>query len=58
MTLGLFLIIINGLMLWLVAALVKGFLVNGFSGAIIGSILISMVSWVLSRILPSEKGSS
>ncbi len=53
LTLGLFLLVINGLMLWLVAALVKGFHVSGFWGAVIGSILISIVSWVLSRILHS-----
>jgi len=50
-TFGLFLLVINGLMLWLVAALVKGFYVNGFWGAVFGSILISLVSWVLSRVL-------
>ena len=55
LTLGLFLLVINGLMLWLVAALVKGFHVNGFWGAVFGSILISIVSWVLSRILYSKK---
>jgi len=53
LTLGLFLLVINGLMLWLVAALVKGFHVNGFWGAVFGSILISIVSWILSRFLPS-----
>lgn len=52
LTLGLFLLVINGSMLWLVAALVKGFHVNGFWGAIFGSILISIVSWILSRFLP------
>ncbi len=52
-TLGLFLLIINGLMLWLVSALVKGFYVSGFWGAVLGSILISVVSWILSRFLPS-----
>ena len=57
LTLGLFLLVINGLMLWLVAALVKGFHVNGFSEAVIGSILISIVSWVLSGILHPAKGS-
>ena len=55
LTLGLFLLVINGLMLWLVAVLVKGFHVNGFWGAVFGSILISIVSWVLSRILYSKK---
>lgn len=53
LTFGLFLLIINGLMLWLVAALVQGFYVNGFWGALFGSILISIVSWILSRVLPS-----
>ena len=53
LTLGLFLLFINGLMLWLVAALVSGFHVNGFWGALFGSILISLVSWVLSRVLRS-----
>ena len=53
LTLGLFLLVINGLMLWLVAALVRGFHVNGFFGAVLGSILISIVSWILSRFLPS-----
>ena len=52
LTLGLFLLIINGLMLWLVSALVRGFYVSGFRGAVFGSILISIVSWLLSRLLP------
>jgi len=52
LTLGLFLLVINGLMLWLVAALVRGFYVNGFWGAVLGSILISIVSWILSKLLP------
>jgi putative membrane protein len=53
LTLGLFLLVINGLMLWLVSALVRGFHVSGFWGAVLGSILISVVSWILSRFLPS-----
>ena len=52
-TLGLFLLVINGLMLWLVSALVRGFHVSDFWGAVLGSILISIVSWILSRFLPS-----
>ena len=52
LTLGLFLLVINGLMLLLVSSIVRGFHVNGFWGAVLGSILISLVSWVLSRVLP------
>jgi len=50
LTLGIFLLVINGLMLWLVSVIVKGFQVNGFWGAVLGSILISIVSWALSRV--------
>ena len=53
LTFGLFLLVINGLMLLLVSSIVSGFHVNGFWGAVLGSILISLVSWVLSRVLPS-----
>lgn len=50
-TLGLFLLVVNGLLLWLVAAVVPGFHVNGFLGAVAGSVLISVVSWVLTRVV-------
>jgi len=53
LTLGLFLLVINGFMLWVVSAIVRGFHVNGFWGAVLGSVLISLVSWILSRFLPS-----
>ena len=52
-TLGLFLLVINGLMLLLVSNIPPlGFQVNGLLWAIIGSIVISIASFVLSRILP------
>jgi len=51
LTFGLFLLVINGIMLWLVAVLVPGFEVNGFLGALAGSLLISLVSWILSSLI-------
>ena len=52
-TLGLFLLVINGLMLLLVSAIdVLGFQVNGIWWAIIGSLVISLVSFALSKALP------
>jgi len=51
-TLGLFLLVINGLLLWLVSALVPGFHVNGFLGAVAGSVLVSAVSWILTQVVP------
>lgn len=52
-TLGLFIFVINALMLLLVSALpFLGFVVNGFFVALIASIVISIVSWALSMVLP------
>lgn len=50
-TLGAFLLVINGLLLWLVSTLVAGFHVNGFLAAVVGSILLSVVSWILTRVV-------
>ena len=53
LTLGLFIFVINALMLLLVSAVpFLGFVVNGFIVALIASILISLVSWALSMVLP------
>ncbi|ACF46209.1 membrane protein of unknown function [Prosthecochloris aestuarii DSM 271] len=49
-TLGLFLLIINALMLQLAAAIVGGFYVSSFGWAVLGSIVISIVSWLLSSL--------
>ena len=49
-TLGLFLLIINALMLLLAATPVDGFAVSSFGWAILGSLVISLVSWMLSSI--------
>ncbi len=53
LTLGLFIFVINALMLLLVSAIpFLGFVVNGFIVALVASILISLVSWALSMVLP------
>ncbi|MEO8633003.1 MAG: phage holin family protein [Chloroflexota bacterium] len=53
LTLGLFIFVINALMLLLVSAIpFLGFVVNGFIVALIASVLISLVSWALSMVLP------
>lgn len=51
LTLGLFILVINGLMFWFVADLVKGISVAGFSSAIIAALLYSVISWALSTLL-------
>ena len=58
-TLGIFLLVINALMLMLTSALSNslglGFHVAGFVPALIGSVVISIVSTVLSMLLPDEE---
>lgn len=51
LTLGLFILVINGLMFWVVAQLVGGFHVGGFWSAVGGALLYSIVSWALSTLL-------
>ena len=50
-TFGLFLLVINALMILLVAKLVHGFTVSGFWTAFFASIFISLVSLLLSALL-------
>ena len=50
-TLGLFLIVVNAAMLELVAALLHGFNIHGFWSAVLGSIVISVVSWLGSVLI-------
>jgi putative membrane protein len=52
LTLGIFLLVINGLLLWMAAGIVPGFHVNGFFGAVAGSLLISLISGILTSIVP------
>lgn len=54
-TLGLFMVIINALLLQLVAFLVKGFVVEGFWPSVWGAVLISLVSTIL-NLWVSEQG--
>lgn len=46
-TLGLFLLVINGFLFWLADKLVRGVTVAGFGSAILGSLVTSAVSWAI-----------
>lgn len=52
LTLGLFILIINGLLFYLAGSILQGFQVDTFGTAVIGAILYSIVSWVLSLLIP------
>lgn len=57
-TLGLFLFVINALMFWAAAYVLDGFQVSGFVGALVGSLIYSVLGIVidsaLERLLPKK----
>jgi len=50
LTLGLFLFVLNALVLWLTAAVVPGFRIRGFGTALIASLVLSIVGMVWKAI--------
>ena len=50
-TLGLFLFVINALMFWAASGLLKGFHVNGFWAALIGSLIYSALRLLIDAVL-------
>lgn len=55
LSLGLFTFVINALLLKMASAAIPGFEVHGFWTAIFGSLIISLVSWLLNAFI-SERG--
>lgn len=53
LTLGLFILVINGILFWLVGSILRGFIVQDFSTAFFGALLYSLISWLLSSLLLS-----
>lgn len=58
LTLGLFTFVINALLLKMVSGVVPGFHVYGFWSAVFGSLIISLVSWLLSSFVSDRGGIS
>jgi putative membrane protein len=48
---GLFLLVVNAVMLWLVAALVPGIRVQGFGPALLGSLLLTLLNLAVASLL-------
>ncbi len=54
LTLGLFLFVINGICFYLVAYFTPGFTINGFFDALFGSIIVSIVSGIITKIFENK----
>lgn len=50
-TLGLFILVVNGLCFWFVAWLIDGFRVAGFWSAVLGALVVSILSWAVTTLV-------
>ncbi|MEW6415041.1 MAG: phage holin family protein [Pseudomonadota bacterium] len=56
LTLGIFYLLLNGLLFWLAGALLPGFEVAGFWAAVFGAILYGVIAWALSALVSTAWG--
>lgn len=54
-SLGIFYLIVNGLMIWLVSALVPGFEVASLWTAVAMGLIVSLVNWILHWLVEDDK---
>jgi len=57
LTLGLFIFVLNAICFALTAWVVPGFSVDGFGWALLGALMVSVVSWILNGIVVGKKES-
>lgn len=55
LSLGFFILVINGLLFWFVGSVIQGFVVTGFWAGFLGAIVYSVISWLLSMLLLPTK---
>ncbi len=54
LSLGLFILVINGLLFWFAGSVLRGFEVSGFWVGMMGALLYSIISYVLSLLIPKK----
>jgi putative membrane protein len=54
-TLGLFYFVLNGLLLWLAAAFLPGYSVNGLVPGIVGALVMTIANWILHLLFGKDK---
>lgn len=50
-TFGLFSFILNALLFWAMTIIVPGFIISSFLAALLGAVVISILSWLISKML-------
>ncbi len=54
LTLGLFGLVVNGLLFWFVSSFIAGFRVDNLLAAIFGALIVSVLSWLGNHLLHTE----
>lgn len=49
-TLGLFSLVVNGLVFWFLGSVIKGFAVDTFYAAFVGALFVSVINWILKKV--------
>ena len=52
LTLGLFSLFLNGVIYWVLAQIIAGFTISSFKAAFLGALLVSVVAWLLTKLMP------
>lgn len=55
LTLGLFTLVVNGMLFWFLSTFIKGFQVSGFVAAVLGALVVAVSSHVADRLLIGKK---
>ena len=55
MTMGIFIVVVNGFLLYVVSTFIPGFSVHSFQSSITAAIVISIFSWFLNIIINTEE---
>lgn len=50
-TLGLFSFVLNALLFWAMTLLVPGFVISGFFAALLGALVLSVLTWLIEQII-------
>lgn len=56
LTLGLFVLVVNGIALWLVGLMVPGFHVDSLWAGILGAIILAVISWIIGAVGLNKAG--
>lgn len=55
LTLGLFTFVVNALMLWFVATIVKGFDITSFGSALLGAVILWLIGMITNALMDTKR---